>query len=219
MMRLIIRRTKLLKTRNSSSDDNHDDLWELIPWYVNGTLSSEQHDAVKKRMVNNHDFALEVARQQQLAKHVKISDPFEAPVSRSWEMLRAQIEAEKPRSKPAFNLWGWLGKFKTGFIIGGASAVACLLAIAVFLPTAPNNTFQTLTSTDINAQATIKFQIAPNVDAEALPTILSRYGLEIQSGPSDTGVYTTKPKQGEDLAALSKALMSAPEIIFASPAD
>ena len=218
-MRQIIRRTKLLKTRNSSSDDNHDDLWDLIPWYVNGTLSSEQHNAVKSRMVNNHDFALEVARQQQLAKHVATSDPFEAPVSRSWEMLRAQIEAEKPRSKPAFNLWSWLGKFKTGFLIGGAGAVACLLAIAVFVPTTSNNTFQTLTSTDTNSQATIKFQIGSDVDTDSLPSILSRYGLELQSGPTETGVYTTKPKQGEDLAALSKALMSAPEIIFASPAD
>ena len=183
MMRLIIRRTKLLKTRNSSSDDNHDDLWELIPWYVNGTLSSEQYDAVKKRMVNNHDFALEVARQQQLAKHVKISDPFEAPVSRSWEMLRAQIEAEKTSQQTSIQSLGvaWEIQGRVSSLEAPAQSHA-FWQLRFSCQRHPIALSQTLTRTDINSQATIKFQIAPNVDAEALPTILSRYGLEIQSG-------------------------------------
>lgn len=206
---------KLLNTRNSSKNGDHDDVWELIPWFVNGSLPSDKKEKVRSHIMTCRECAAEVARQHKLAKHVSTTDPFDVPVSRSWEKLRGQIESDRPVAKPQFDFWEWLGKFKTGLLVGGAGAVACLLVIVAFVPTSDD--YRTLTGSNPELQHTIKFQTIPGTEITEINSLLSQYGLELKDGPSETGVYTTKSKEDVDLAALSKELMNRPEIVFAAP--
>ena len=219
MIRKLIRRMKLLNTRTSSADDQHQDVWELIPWFVNGSMPSGQKKMVQAHIKTCPECATEIARQHKLAKHVATADPFDAPVSRSWETLRGQIAAEAPAVRQGgFDLWRWLSDFKTGLIATGVGVAACLLVVVMILPNGQDGKdFRTLTGSDPQAQYTIKFQTVPGLEISAIKALLDQYGLELAGGPSETGVYTTSPRQGADLAALSEALMKTPQIVFAAP--
>lgn len=215
MMRTSFRRTQLLDTSNSRSADNHDVVWKLIPWYVNGSLPPAEQQTVKRHSMTCPDCAAEIARQHGLAKQVAKIDPFEPPLSRSWEKLRAQIKADKRVRKPRFDAWRWFDGFRGRMILTGAGAAACLMAAVLLVPVEDN--FRTLTSDAPGPQDTIKFQMAPDIDVERLKDILAKHGLTISAGPSETGVYTATVTGDTDLQTASKALMTAPEIMFAAP--
>lgn len=191
---------------------------ELIPWYVNGSLPKDEMEAVRRHALTCRDCAEEIARQRKLAGHIAAAETFEAPVSRSLATLRERIASERRAVKPAFNLWTWLRQHQGGMMLSGIGAAACVLVAVMTLPT--DGDFKTLTASNTAAaHDVIKFQTTPGVSASELQTILGKYGLALDGGPSKAGVYTTKAKSGADLAALSKALMSTPEIIFAAPVE
>ncbi|MGR6466461.1 anti-sigma factor family protein [Rhizobium sp. PAMB 3182] len=207
----------MLDLRNQTPTDGHDGIMELIPWYVNGSLPKDEMDAVRRHALTCRDCAEEIARQRKLAGHVAATETFEAPVSRSWETLRERISSERRAAKPAFSLRTWLRQHQGGMMLSGIGAAACVMVAVMTLPT--DGDFQTLTASNTAAHDVIKFQTTPGVSTDELQTILGKYGLALDGGPSKAGVYTTKAKSGADLAALSKALMSTPEIIFAAPVE
>lgn len=207
----------MLDRRPLLPTDSHEGIMELIPWYVNGSLPKDEADAVRRHALTCPECADEIARQRRLAGHVATEEAFEAPVARSWETLRDRISSESRARRPAFNLWTWLRQHQAGMMLSGVGAAACVLVAVMMMPT--NDDFRTLTASSNAAHDTIKFQTTPGVSASELQSLLGKYGLELEGGPSKAGVYTTKAKSGADLAALSKSLMSSPEIIFAAPAE
>ena len=88
------RRTQLLDSSTPISAEPHETVWELIPWFVNGTLPASEQAMVKQHIQSCSHCAAEVARQFKLAKRVATEDPFDVPLSRSLKHLRDQINAE-----------------------------------------------------------------------------------------------------------------------------
>ena len=76
---------------------SHDSIWELIPWYVNGSLPPAEADAVRRHSSGCQICAAEIKCQRRLAKSVAKAEPFDPPLdlARNWENLRAQIEAAR----------------------------------------------------------------------------------------------------------------------------
>lgn len=203
------------ESRNIAAEKRHDAVWELIPWFVNGTLPPEDMTLVKQHSQTCPECAAEIARQHGLARNVAAEDPFEAPLSRSWETLRAQIEAEQEARTPQADTRRWYQKRRGGMMLGGMGLAACL--VAVFMIGAPNDDFRTLTSSDPSAVDTVRFQMVPGTTPEAIAEILSMNGLILVDGPSEAGVYTAEPLEGTDIDTATDSLKSAPEIVFAAP--
>lgn len=216
---------KLRDTLEDGPPEAPDELWELIPWYVNGSLPADEMEAVRQRMEDSPAFADEVRRQTTLAKEVATSDPFEAPTAASWDKLRAQIEAERspaaaPQTPPRGNvvdISAWLGRLQGNLLPAGLAVAAGLALVLLVLPT--DDGFRTLTGGGAEG-ASIRFQPAEGVAMAELDAILEARGLVRVSGPSEAGVYTAAPKvdgAAADLESLSAALKAAPEILFAAP--
>ncbi|MEC9431565.1 MAG: hypothetical protein VYD87_01550 [Pseudomonadota bacterium] len=202
--------------------DDPDQAWELIPWYVNGSLPEDQAAEIERRRDADPDFAAEVERQLGLAVGICMIEDDDAPRARSWETLRARIEAEERARTPASLSWrdrlaallGPLGG-RTGALAGMACAVALVTVVA--MRPADDDGFRTLTGADGAGAAAIKFQAAPGVDRDALAALLADRGLVLLGEPSEAGVFRAAPPEGADLAAEAEALMAAPEILFAAP--
>lgn len=199
---------------NPGSAEEHDAIWELIPWYVNGSLPEEQAQMVKDYSLHNTACAQEIERQRRLAEGVVKVDPFEAPLSRSWEHLRAQIEAEDRARTPKAGARGRFAGLQGGLIaLASAVSVACLvLVIQPF-----DNSFETLTSGGEEVLPTVRFQLSPGVDPAALDALLAQVDATLVSGPSDAGVYTATLAAEADTQATADALMALPEVLFAAP--
>ncbi|MCD2184697.1 zf-HC2 domain-containing protein [Rhizobium sp. GN54] len=208
----------MLDSRSSWSAGNHDDVWELIPWYVNGSLPPEDMTVIERHIMSCAECTVEVSRQRGIAAQISVGDPHAVSTARSWKKLSSQIKSERDgrmrRSPPRNRFGGTRG----GFMLGGACAAACLLAIFAFIPT--DGGFRTLTSSTSGSSNTIKFQTVSGLARAQLEAILAEHGLEFVDGPSESGVYTAIPtRDGADPQASAKALMTAPQIMFAAPAE
>lgn len=189
--------------------------WELIPWYVNGSLPEDEAELVRHQARISPQFAAEVARQHDLAQQVATVDPSEAPVDRSWAKLRAQIDAEAAARAPRSQARGWFAGLRGGYALGGLGVAACvLLAVVLFQP--EGDDYQTLTSGS-EAGPAIKFQLAGDLAADELTQLLAAHGLTLIDGPSETGVYTAAVAADADLATAAQDLMATSEVLFAAP--
>ena len=94
---IMIRRRNLNNMRDPSdeSDGNHHQkVWEILPWYVNGTLDSHEHELVARHILSCQSCADEVARCQSIATAVRSSK--EAARTPSPENLARLNGAHRP---------------------------------------------------------------------------------------------------------------------------
>lgn len=205
---------QLHNTENTGQGDCPDAIWELIPWYVNESLPSDQAQIVERHSESCAACAAEIGRQRRLAKEVVKIDPFEAPLSQSWDSLRAQIESESRAKTPKAGAWHRFGGMRGGLL---ALASAACIAVFVVVSLPADNDFQTLTSQNPDAAQMIRFQTSPGLDADTLNDILAQYGATLVSGPSAAGVYIAVVGTDADTKAAADALMATTQIIFAAP--
>lgn len=199
------------KTQKAMSNDA---VWELIPWYVNGSLSQAETAEVEAYSADCEDFALEIERQRELAKNVAALDPPDYSASRSWEILSAQIAAEERSKHPKRSIWGFLPEIPRGLAVGGA--LAAVLLVAVIAQDPDGGGFQTLTNQEQTDPLAIKFQTVSELDPVKLQEILADRDLILVEGPSETGIYRAVAAAGTDVDAMANALTALPEIAFAA---
>lgn len=76
--------------------DERDAIWEILPWYVNGTLDASETRRVEAYIETCPLCAAEVREQRRLAEELAQIGPAEALQARNWAELRARIAAEVP---------------------------------------------------------------------------------------------------------------------------
>lgn len=196
----------------------HDEILELIPWYVNGSLSEAEAEIVERYSAENDECRIEIEQQSGIAAGVCLLDPLEADAetkARSWEQLSAQIAAEERAQSPVREQRSWFPSFLSMTAMAGTLAAVVLVAV-VFLPP-EDGEFRTLTSDGHTNGEVIKFQLAPGTGRDALQEVLAGHGLTLVGEPSADGVYRAAASAGADLETTADALMSAPEVLFAAP--
>jgi hypothetical protein len=201
----------------SLSDDTHAIVWDLIPWYVNGSLLPEEQETVKRHTETCPDCAAEVTRQRGLAHYVATEEVSEEAMARSWARLSEQIKADKRARTPQPNRFRWFGGIRGGLSLAGAVAAACLVLIVFREPVETG--FRTLTNPAASAGDTIKFQTTPDLTPDRLKTLLAKHDLTLVTGPSQSGVYTARIGADRDPKAAAEAFMALPEILFAAPEE
>ncbi|MEP2639693.1 hypothetical protein [Roseobacter sp.] len=208
--------------RDDTSNDpqsEYDEIWGLIPWYVNGTLP--QADAARLEAFASTDTTMtdEIRRQRNLAQKVVKTDPFDVPLQRSWETLRAQAEADLKARTPVDTRGGWWDALQgRGKAALGGLAIACLALVMVVQFNAPvEDGFVTLTSAPDGDAPTIQFQPAAGVETTQLAAVLEPMGVLAIAGPSEAGVYSAILAEGADVSAVAQAMMAAEQIAFAAP--
>lgn len=209
-----------LRDNNSSGPQNdHEYVWDLIPWYVNGTLPDADIAMVDAHARTCIACSEEIGRQTVLARKVVKTDPFDVPLQRSWDSLRAQVEADLKSRQPVRQKRGWMDVLQgQGKAVWGGLAVACLALVVVMQVSGPvQDGFVTLTSEPASDTPTIRFQPAGDLTQAQLSALLTPLGVVAIIGPSDAGIYSAFLAEGADLPAISDAMMSQPQIVFAAP--
>lgn len=200
----------------SDPPEGHEDIWELIPWYVNGALPADQTEMVEAHTKTCMICASEVARQSEVADEVSQTELYDVPMARSWEKLRAEamadIAARTPTAEPRSH---WLGLARGQLAaLFGAAAIACVALVLVLQTGMPNSDdFVTLTSAPGTEARIIKFQATGTPTTEDLAAL----GVLAITGPSEAGVYTATVAEDADAVAIANAMMARADILFAAP--
>jgi len=189
-------------------EQTHIAAWELIPWYVNGTL-----DEADRRLVETHLLQCpvcndEVDAQSRLRDAMKTSDGIrQRHAELAWAALDRRLDSSKDNRHP--------------MIIGAALAAGfagLALGFALNDPTSDGPAFTTLTgatqSPDDAGAPALRIRIAPGASEGEVIAVLQRAGLSDIGDLSDTGLIVAQVPAHIDAAALADQLMRDPSIAY-----
>lgn len=185
----------------------HQEVQELLPWFVNGTLSDTEAARVAAHVRDCADCARELAQCRVMAEGVKeISDNTIntwQPSAKHFANLMRQVDvasARTPTRSVLAQLKGWFAWLDVTpnparWALGLQGALVLMLAVVWLVEPAQQPGYQTMSSAAPQAaadQTTIKIVFADDITEKELRGLLHAVAAEIVAGPSTIGVYTLR---------------------------
>lgn len=205
----------------------------LLPWYVNGTLSTEDVTRVEAHLRTCTTCSADVERQTKLQSLVRTPASVEYSPSAGLRKLMTRIdefEREYPAAQPEV-LAGRQRRPTPTRTVRWLAAAVVIQAIGLatigasrFWPASGSGDaplYHTLTSAPaLPANAPrIRIVFEPSMTLSQLRDLLWAHRLTIVSGPSESGIYTLAlPSQGDDIErAVLSGLRADSHVRFAEP--
>jgi hypothetical protein len=211
---------------NQLGERMHERTWEMLPWYVNGTLTTaeekmvESHLASCPRCQNELDdcsamnAALREAEEQ-------VPSPHPVQLTRLLEKIDALPEPEQLPAIATSSAW-----FRSSTTLRWVAAAQLLLLLglgALFLhqPAATGARFVTLSQRSENPRGPeVRMVFADSATAGQVRDLLLRVGGHMTEGPSEVGAYTVQIAGGahkDPLDLVLAYLRAQPIVRFAQP--
>jgi hypothetical protein len=199
---------------------NHKHAWELIPWYVNGTVSDSKRDGLQFHLEHCSQCREEVEAQRALMQGMKTRQQVEVMPHVSLQKLMSRIDSEPqaqratlPRSPRALR---WL----TAAVVLQALMLGGLAALLLRQPrgdvAAPYQTVSTPAPAPV--AGSVRAVFSPDMTLGELQALLERAHLRIVNGPSPEGVYTLATSSaGDDPRQGLLTVRAHPAARFAEP--
>ena len=193
---------------DQSGGKDHQKVWEILPWYVNGTLEGDEHEFVARHILRCQSCADEVARCQSIATAVRSA---EAAASTPSPEHFARLMERIDRGSTSAALWQrwrirvreWIEKIRLAFqetpslfrwALAAETAAIVLLAAAITMQgsVAPSS-YRTLSdagSGPESGRVHLQVVFADDITEREIRTLLSSIGASIVAGPTPMAVYT-----------------------------
>jgi hypothetical protein len=226
-------------TKSPSAE--HQDIWELLPWLVNGRLSEGDSRRVEAHLRVCGACRDEFAVQRQIYNVVSADNAVEQMPMAGLNKLRQRIDsAARPvaADEPAGEASSPVPRRATaafGFRPRAAAVAASVIAVSVALGIpaawrwnqvrhAPAAYYTVTTATPQHSGEVIRAVFAPTATLSELQAILDDAHLKIVSGPTEAGVYSlamTGPRsidwslrqlRGHDTVRFAEALGPTPVV-------
>ncbi len=201
----------------------HQRIWELLPWYANGTLGETESRTVEEHAAQCERCREEVQACRQLGEAVRLTAA-EAPTPHPARLSRLMSRLdEADGSSPRARLAGLLTATPkpVRWVLAGQLAALLLLATAWMWTPPPPQPAEFKTLSDAVAPVTgqqVRVVFAEGATERQIREVLLPIGGQLAGGPSALGVYTVELSEGRDpLPVVLQHLRSRPEGSFAEP--
>ena len=188
--------------------NQHQKVWEILPWYINGTLDSHEHASVARHILSCQSCADEVARCQSIATAVRSAkagawSPSPDHFARLMERIdRASTSAAPERWR--IHVREWSEKIRRHFqetpslfrwaLAAQTTAIVLLTAATIWQASvSPLSLYRTLSDAGSGAEAGglhLQVVFADDITEREIRTLLSSIGATIVAGPTPMAVYT-----------------------------
>jgi anti-sigma factor RsiW len=203
---------------DSHPDQRHQEVWELLPWYVNRTLEAQELAHVEQHLARCPACQEEVTRFHHIATAVRLAEePTPSPSPARFARLMAQIDATEAVGQPTRRRWATLRHKlrRYGALFSGTPRVArvmlavegalVLLLAAVLVwqaQSVQDASYTTLARPSVQdalarpmehpvqPRGQIRLVVADQMTARELRELLTGLQATIINGPSPLGVYT-----------------------------
>jgi anti-sigma-K factor RskA len=215
-----------MNERRGASRHQHEQVWELLPWYVNGTLAEDERLTVEEHLAGCADCATEVESCRATAEAVRASAVAPSPHPAQLASLLRRLDG--PPARPA----GWWARTPPAArwaIAAQAAALALLLAVAAVRtqqPGAAPAPFRALSdppaaAAPAPAERQVRLVFAHETTEREMRELLLAVHGELTGGPSELGVYSVTLPAGdraERLEVVLAYLRAHPRVRLAEPA-
>ncbi len=201
-------------SKGSHTSIVHQDVWEVLPWFVNGSLEDQELEQVERHIAGCEECRHEASELQQLARiMVGAGAPMVTPDDAFPELLSKIEEAERLQAVP------WPRRLLFAFsaepflrpVLVAGLVVIVMLAALLWRQTVPRppEAFRTLSDSAAAAESTglrVRMVFASEIDEGTLRRLLLEVEGQIVGGPSPYGVYTVELPAEKDPAARARLL-------------
>ena len=222
---------------NTTNNETHSDIEELLPWHAAGTLSRRDAQRVEEALAGDPELARRFAMvREELGETILLNETLGAPSAHAMENLFAKIDAE-PARKPAasLNLAARVSEFfaslspRTLAWSASAAAVAILLqagliaGIVIKEKSAGGYETASAPSSDPGVGAFTIIRFAPQASSDDITKFLEANKLQVAAGPMSGGLYKVRvsmtglPKA--DLSRIVKKLQEDKVVGFIATTD
>jgi anti-sigma factor RsiW len=203
---------EIIRLRGSA----HDEVQQLLPWLVNGTLAPEEVAVVEGHLAECAECRAELQAERQLA------DAFASlpvDVDASWTSMEQRLDAEPPVViRPA--AW-WRRKVPVAWAVASPLAAAAAMAL-LFLnvtPTQPvSQEYRALGTPAATRSANVVVLFEANSREKDMRAALDAADARLVDGPTETGAYLLLVDGARRDRAL-KSLRDSNAIALAEPID
>ncbi|HUO86568.1 MAG TPA: zf-HC2 domain-containing protein [Thermoanaerobaculia bacterium] len=216
-----------------TSDDGrrlgHQEAWELLPWYVNGTLGSDERQAVEVHLDRCPLCRSELAASRELAFAVRAAEESPQAVELRLERLLDRLEppataqSAPPRVAPRRRGDHLRPAVRWVLALQAAALLVLTLGLGSLLARQPpgptTGGFRTLAAAPVEAVTpghtpTVRAVFSPTASEAELRRLLLAVEARLIDGPSAAGVYTLQ-LVGEAPEAALERLRAAPLVELA----
>lgn len=161
-----------------------EDIRELLPFWVNGTLTDAERAEVARAIEGAPELREELTALEALRSEMKAAPMPNAPGELGLARLLRAIEAETARPAPA--RWPGMGRLAASVAVAAVLASAATYSV-IRNGDAGDEVYVQASGEDAAALLTVTFQ--PTATEAAISALLKDKGLVIVDGPSAVGLY------------------------------
>ncbi|WP_282182650.1 anti-sigma factor family protein [Aliiroseovarius marinus] len=189
-----------------SSELDRQHIIELLPFWVNGTLSQDERDMVEAAMAQDPSLRQEAEMLSLVRATMQQQSDVQSPGDLGLARLRRVIE-DNPQQVLE-------GRSRTRrYILSFSSGLAAALALLAVLGNfrASEDVYELASSNDDTANIVVSFR--PDVTQASMASLLQMHELVIVDGPSAIGLYRLSPLDPDaDLEQLAGTLRSETDV-------
>lgn len=204
----------------------HDEALELLPWLVNGSLDSSEHDAVKAHAKNCVICRRELAELRVVQQSVAtLGESSEIPAP-DMRRINARIDAALEQRTLAGLLaeyWHLMTASRLRVAFAVQSLVLVAVTVMIFLPQEPADRFTTLSTLEtLPAGHYLCIVFDPTIPEEEAARMIEANQLSVVAGPSDRGVITLRFPDtllANERRTILRGMQSESRILFVQPVE
>ncbi|HEY4564410.1 MAG TPA: zf-HC2 domain-containing protein [Thermoanaerobaculia bacterium] len=226
-----------MREQEAHGERVHQRVWELLPWYVNGSLAERERERVETHLAACLRCQGEERVCRRMAGDVARGGEV-APAPHPVQLQRMLARIEESENESAAGGWRLLAPLRALVqatprpLLGALVAQAAVILLLVgFLarsasrpgaaPTPPPAAYRTLSNPDAAPVPTVRLRVmfSPRATEKEIRELLQGIHGEITAGPSRMGAYTVEIPAADDPAgAVLARLRSEPQVVvFAEP--
>lgn len=192
--------------------DKDRELEELLPWYVNDTLTGAEAEKVREYLQDNERAAADVEMLRQVRNTVKSQD-FGSPGEFGLRRLKSRIDEETRASGPRAVAGRWWRPAM-------AAAVLVIAVQAGLLIEARRGGDTYKPAGEAMVTPTIQVRFDPGATERDIRGLLNELDIEIVQGPGSVGVYRVASiRDDADIEQLAARLREAGSIVIHAETD
>ena len=216
-----------------TTHDAHDDVDQLLPWYVSDSLNADERARVDAHLAECAPCRAALADEAALRNAYRALPDIAAPsdMASAWTAMQARLAPHPSPAQPKRAVSAWRrGTTRRSFLsptarrvatFAAAQAAVILLVVAVASPMLQSlsplsDRYRGLSAAASPATGNVVAMFRPETSESTMRATLRRVGATIVDGPTAADAYVLRVAPGKRTATV-KALRAQPSVLLAEP--